>query len=374
MCFRSVLAVSIINNVRINRQLLERRVAGRYILSDLIYDIERFAHDFELDKVKMFVPSDYPLKSLAAASALSAYLAQVCHMEAVLVADDDKVKDITVCLPVTQNPSEIKHNANDFIAVILDCSDVEQCDNEAWNETFCILQVRGNVNMKDFGVNGYNEINAQCAAEIVYNAINKHQQEHHIICREAIDYLYLGLLDATSEFYLHIKTNTFDVITELIYAGANLKMRPQCFKLKDINEIKVLQYLYTDNIIEDKVGYIVIPKEENMYKLSAPVFTNVLEYVRYLNRVEIWVIFSETNKGKYNVFFQGSASGKFDISKMLKPYNGTGSRKKGRCRITPDQMDDILNLCKITIIESEGKKKPRKKNKPRVKKSDVAQA
>ena len=100
-------------------------------MSELIFDIEKLVRDFNLKSVKLFVPGTYTLHSLAGASALSAYLNTICKIPTTLVAYEEKVQNVTVCLPVTERPDSIRKNANDFLAIILDCSDVTVCDNDA---------------------------------------------------------------------------------------------------------------------------------------------------------------------------------------------------------------------------------------------------
>lgn len=94
--------------------------------------------------------------------------------------------------------------------------------------------------------------------------------------------------------------------------------------------------------------------------MPAQAIQNVLEYIRFVKLVDMWVAFVKTKKG-FNVFVQGNASGKFDCSKMIKKFGGSGSRKKARCKINADQIDEFLELAKITVAEGKLKEKPRKK-------------
>ena len=116
--------------------------------------------------------------------------------------------------------------------------------------------------MKDFGVEAYNDSDALCGAEIIYNAIQEHSNIYYSYCPEAYDYLYLAMLDATSIFKLHMKTNTFEAIQEIIMNGAEVEVRPECFKQKNSNEIKILEKIYTNCVTEDGVGYVVFPDKE----------------------------------------------------------------------------------------------------------------
>lgn len=73
-------------------------------MSDLIFDIEKFVTDFKLKSVKLFVPKTYTLYSLAGASALAAYVNRVCKIPTTLVANEEKVEEITMCLPLVEDP------------------------------------------------------------------------------------------------------------------------------------------------------------------------------------------------------------------------------------------------------------------------------
>ena len=326
---------------------------------NLIFDVEKLVKDFHLKGVKLFVPGTYTLHSLAGASALAAYLNNICKISTTLVAYKDKVEKVSMCLPAVENPNTIRKNSNDFLAIILDCADVDMCDNDAYNRTFCALQVRGKVSMKDFGVEAYNDSDALCAAEVIYESIQSHSNVYYTYCPEAYDFLYLAMLDATSMFKLHMKTNTFEAIQNIIMCGAEVEIKPECFLQKNSNEIKILERIYTNCVIKDNLGYVVFLEDE-WSKLSSSEFQNVLEYIRFIKIVDAWIAFVKTKKG-YTVYVQGNATGKFDITKSLKAYNCVGSRKKIKCKIEENQLQDIIDVCKEMVAEGKLKEKPRKK-------------
>ena len=58
-----------------------------------------------------------------------------------------------------------------------------------------------------------------------------------------------------------MKTNTFEAIQNIIMSGANVDIKPECFKQKEDDEIKVLEKIYTDHIIDRQVGHIVMLEE-----------------------------------------------------------------------------------------------------------------
>ena len=148
--------------------------------------------------------------------------------------------------------------------------------------------------------------------------------------------------------------------------GAEVDIRPECFKQKNSNEIKILEKVYTNCILGDGVGYVVFPQKEwNQY--SSTEFQNVLEYIRFVKVVDAWVAFVKNDDG-YTVYAQGNATGKFDITKTLKPYDGTGSRKKTKCKIADNQINEIIDVCKKMVAEGKLKEKPRKKYTHKIKK------
>lgn len=335
-------------------------------MSELIFDIEKFVNDFNLKSVKLFIPKTYTLYSLAGASALSAYLNKVCKIPTTLVADQEKVNEVSMCLPLVESPDKIKKNANDFLAIIFDCADASACDNDAYNRTFCALQVRGKVSMKDFGAEAYNNSDALCGAEIIFSAIQEHSEIFFTYCPESYNYLYLAMLDATSVFKLHMKTSTFEAIQDIIMCGAEVNIKPECFKTKRSNEIKILEYIYTNYRSNDKVGHAVF-NGEDWQKMGTMDFQNVLEYIRFVKIVDVWVAFVK-KKERYITYVQGNATGKFDLTKSLKKYNVVGSRKKVRLEVEPAQIDEILNVLTKMVEEARLKEKPRKKYTHKIKK------
>ena len=58
-----------------------------------------------------------------------------------------------------------------------------------------------------------------------------------------------------------MKTTTFEAIQNIIMSGANVDIKPECFKQKEDDEIKVLEKIYTDHIIDRQVGHIVMLEE-----------------------------------------------------------------------------------------------------------------
>lgn len=339
-------------------------------MSELIFDVEKFVKDFNLKEgVKLFVPKTYTLYSLAGATALSAYLNTICKIKTTLVANQEEVEKVSLCLPVTEDPQTIRKNANDFLAIILDCADVDMCDNDSYNKTFCALQVRGKVSMKDFGTEAYNDSDALCGAEIIYNAIQAHSNTYYTYCPSAFNYLYLAMLDATSVFKLHMKTNTFEAIQEIIMNGAEVNIKPECFRQKNSKEIEILERIYTNCVMTDGVGFAVF-NEEKWKNYSAGEFQNVLEYIRFVKIVDVWIAFVKNNNG-YTAYIQGNATGKFDITKSMKKYAGVGTRKKVKCKIKKEQVNEIIQDCKNMVAEGKLKEKPRKKYTHKIKKVNV---
>lgn len=115
--------------------------------------------------------------------------------------------------------------------------------------------------MKDFGAEAYNDSDALCAAEIIFSAIQKHSELYSLYCKDAYDYLYLAMLDATAVSKLHMKTNTFEAIQEIINNGAEINIKPECFKQKEAKEIEILENIYVNCRINNQVGYVIFNEE-----------------------------------------------------------------------------------------------------------------
>ena len=330
-------------------------------LTDLIFDIEKLVNDFSLKSVKLFIPNTYTLYSLAAASALSAYLNKVCQIPTTLVANQENVQKVSMCLPLTEDPNSIPKNANNFLAILLDCGTVDMCENRSYNKTFCALQVRGMVNMKSFGLEAYNDSDALCAAEVIFDSIQAHSAIYFQYCQEAYDYLYLAMLDATSVMKLHMKTKTFETIQKIIECGAELNIKPECFLKKDSEEIKVLERIYTEYRNEDQVCWVIM-NEEQWNKIHSDCYQKVLEYIRFIKPFYCWAIFVKKKDDIYTLYGQGNATGKFDLMKTLKKYeNLSGTKKKTKCLVKEDQIEPTINLLKEMVEKSKAKEKPRKK-------------
>lgn len=338
-------------------------------MTDLIFDIEKLVNDFSLKSVKIFIPNTYALYSLAAASALASYLNTVCEIPTTLVANEEEVNKVSMCLPLTEDPDTIPQNANDFVAVLLDCGTVEMCENKAYNKTFAALQVRGRVNMKSFGLEAYNDSDALCSAEIIFDSIKEHSKVYYSYCQEAYDFLYLAMLDATSVMKLHMKTKSFETIQELIECGAEVNIKPECFLKKDSKEISILEKIYTDYHEKGQVCWLVLNDEEWL-KFPAESYQKTLEYIRFIKPFYCWAVF--VKKGdKYLTYIQGNATGKFDLIKTLKKKNNlVGTKKKAKCRIPLDELDETIDELVKMVEVAKTKEKPRKPYTHKNKKED----
>ena len=330
-------------------------------MTDLIFDIEKLVNDFSLKSVKLFIPNTYALYSLAAASALASYLNTVCQISTTLVANQKNVEKVSMCIPLTEDPDSIPKNANDFLAILLDCGTVEMCENKAYNKTFCALQVRGMVNMKSFGLEAYNDSDALCAAEVIFDSIQAHSAIYFSYCQEAYDYLYLAMLDATSVMKLHMKTRTFETIQKIIECGAEINIKPECFLKKDSDEIKILERIYTEYRTEDQVCWAIM-EEDWWNDISPDSFQKVLEYIRFIKPFYCWAVFVKKDEETYALYGQGNATGKFDLMKTLKKYEDlNGTKKKAKCLVKKDEIETTAKLLKEMVEKSKAKEKPRKK-------------
>lgn len=328
-------------------------------MTDLIFDIEKLVNDFSLRSVKIFIPNTYALYSLAAASALAAYLNTVCEIPTTLVANEEEVNKVSLCLPLTEDPNTIPKNANDFVAVLLDCGTVDMCENNSYNKTFAALQVRGRVNMKSFGLEAYNDSDALCAAEVIFDSIQAHSKAYYSNCQEAYDFLYLAMLDATSVMKLHMKTKSFETIQQIIECGAEVDIKPECFLKKNSKEISILEKIYTDFREKEQVCWLVL-NDESWLDIPAENYQKTLEYIRFIKPFYCWAVF--VKKGdEYKTYVQGNATGKFDLMKTLKNKNKlVGTKKKAKCVIPIEEMDSVIEELIEMVKVSKTKEKPRK--------------
>lgn len=116
--------------------------------------------------------------------------------------------------------------------------------------------------MKDFGAEAYNDSDAQCGAEIIFNAIQAHSAIYYTYCQTAYNYLFLAMLDATAKHKNHMKTATFEAIQEIISNGAEINIKPECFKKKRTDEMEILEHIYTQCDIVDEVGIVMFKEDK----------------------------------------------------------------------------------------------------------------
>lgn len=318
-----------------------------------------------MKQVKLFVSKETPFYSVASAIALKTYLDKHTSLSCELVlhpSSVDKVPLNEAIIP--QLSTSIAINSNDFISLILDCRKRENVENEAYNRTYITLEVNGETNIKQFAIKAFNTKDALCSAELIYNGIMAHSLSHGFVDEESLGYIYLALMDITSNFHSHMKPDTFLILQELYDQGVDLGRYEYLYERKEINDLRILQAVYSKTEIKDRLAITIFDKESELYKLPINSFKPCLEYVRYVNNIDIWFIFIEQPDDlHYEVLIQGNTMAPYDVSKIAVKNGGKGTKKRGRCTIIKDNFDLVIKDAKQLRRSTDAKLKREKKKK-----------
>lgn len=337
--------------------------------SSLVFDLERFANEFDIHQVKLFVDKKMPFYSIASAIALKTYLDNHTKLSCEIVLKTKSVDNMPLKeFVVPQSHDEISVDSNDFIALIMDCKNQKDIENDSYNKTYIVLEVNGETNTKQFAIKSYSTKDALCSAEIVYNGIMAHSLSNGFLDEESLGYIYMALMDITSNFHAHMKPDTFLILQELHDQGVDLNRYNYLYEMKKMEDLRILQSIYTRTEIKDRIAVTIFDKESELYKLPLDAFNPCLEYIRYVNNMDIWFIFIEQSDGEhYKVLIQGNTLSPYDVSKIAKKNGGKGTKKRARCIIIKNNMDllidDAIKLRKLTDNKSKKEKQAKKKKR-----------
>lgn len=323
--------------------------------SDLVFDIKKTATAFNMNKVKIFLNKNCPVYSLCSAVALKTYLIEMLNIDTTIVVTQDTLQQIPESFSDLiydidfEGPDLIIENQNDFISVILDCTELFEIENDAYFKTYLLFEVNGGTDARSYGIKTYNSKDALCSAEIIYSSIMAHSLAINQIHLRSLGFIYMALLDITSNFHSHMKPETFLILQELSDLDIDTEYYAYIYERKDLQDLRILQAVYTKTKIENKVAYTIFNKESELYKIPTKNFKNCLEYLRYIDSVDIWIIFIENEDGQYTVLLQGSTYGNCDVSRIALKYNGSGTRKRASFKIINENLSDVIKDAKTTI-------------------------
>ena len=168
--------------------------------------------------------------------------------------------------------------------------------------------------------------------------------------------IYLGMVGDTDRF-LHDYTTkeTFELVTKLLNM-TNIDFTSLYSKLytRPLSEVRLQGYIYENLILTDnKVAYIKLTEDIlKKYEVDSAAAGNMINDLKYVNEILVWVFFSEDTKMeviKANIRSSGPV-----VNEVASKYGGGGHKYASGARLTSWESADNLieDLNEITSTYS----------------------
>lgn len=146
---------------------------------DLILRIVDSKKIFGINNVYIFLNKNCQYYSLASAYALEKYLTKI-GFNVFLVLKGNVSLAQNFAFNKVINSKSIPVNSNNFIGVAIDCDEIDDIDNRAWNNSFILFEVKGSSHLNNYGVICFSSDDIICAAESIYASIKKYEKRKNI--------------------------------------------------------------------------------------------------------------------------------------------------------------------------------------------------
>lgn len=167
-------------------------------------------------------------------------------------------------------------------------------------------------------------------------------------------YLYTGIVSDTDRF-LHDYTSkrTFELVNYLL-SNSNIKFTElyEPLYMRPLEEVRFQGYIYQNMTVTDNgLAYIKITDElMKEYKVDSASAGNMINDLKYIDKIKIWVFFSEDTKSnliRANIRSRGPY-----INEVATIYGGGGHKYASGARLTSwKQVDNLIeDLDKLLVM------------------------
>lgn len=257
---------------------------------------------------------------------------------------------------------EVDLDYSNSLLIVLDTPDVKRIDiNESINRFDCIIKIDHHPCVDDYASISVSDEESSSTCQLI--------GEFVISCKLSINesiakYLYTGIVSDTDRF-LHDYTTkrTFDVVNYLLNKYSfKLKEIYEPLYLRPLNEIRFQGYVYSNMIVTDNgLCYIKITDQDMKdFKVDSASAGNMINDLKYIDKIKIWVFFSEDVKSnliRANIRSRGPF-----INEIATIYGGGGHKYASGARLVSwsqvdNMISDLDNLLKDYNLKNSDEKK-----------------
>ncbi len=240
--------------------------------------------------------------------------------------DKDESLDYSKCLLIVLDTPDVKRI--DINADISKFASIVKIDHHPFVEKYANIEV-------------FDE-NASSTSQLILEFILANKLKiNDMIAR----YLYTGIVSDTDRF-LHDYTSkrTFELVNYLL-SNSNIKFTElyEPLYMRPLEEVRFQGYIYQNMTVTDNgLAYIKITDElMKEYKVDSASAGNMINDLKYIDKIKIWVFFSEDTKSnliRANIRSRGPY-----INELATIYGGGGHKYASGARLTSwKQVDNLI--------------------------------
>ena len=242
---------------------------------------------------------------------------------------------------------------SDTLLIVLDTPDKKRIEGvEELEEYGCIVKIDHHPFVEKYADIEYIE-ECSSSSQLVFKFILDNKLK---MTEKIAENIYLGMVGDTDRF-LHDYTTkeTFELVTKLLNM-TNIDFTSLYSKLytRPLNEVRLQGYIYENLILTDnKVAYIKLTEDIlKKYEVDSAAAGNMINDLKYVNEILVWVFFSEDTKMeviKANIRSSGPV-----VNEVASKYGGGGHKFASGARLKTwvDADNLIKDLDEITSTYS----------------------
>ena len=231
---------------------------------------------------------------------------------------------------------------NNCLLIILDTPDKKRIDGiDNMDDYGCVIKIDHHPFVEKFSDLEYIEPSASSASQLVFKFALENKLK---LTTKIAQNIYLGIVGDTDRF-LHDYTTkeTFELVTKLLDM-TNIKFTELYEPLytRPLNEIRFQGYIYQNlKLTENNLAYIKLTDDIlKKYEVDAASAGNMINDLKFVNEILVWVFFSEDTKAgiiKANIRSRGPV-----INEIATRYGGGGHIYASGARLKSWQDAELL--------------------------------
>ena len=241
---------------------------------------------------------------------------------------------------ILDKPEDI--NLSETLLVVLDTPDTKRIDGiEDLNEYGSIIKIDHHPFVEKFATIEYIE-ECSSTSQLIFKFILENKLR---INKKIAENIYLGIVGDTDRFLHDYTTNeTIELVSKLLKMSnidftslyASIYSRP-------LSEVKFQGYIYQNlELTKNNVAYIKLTDEIlKKYEVDSAAAGNMINDLKYVNEILVWVFFSEDTK--MNVIKANIRSRGPIINEVASKYGGGGHKYASGARLkTWEDADNLI--------------------------------